>query len=118
MTKTNPKREAALALLAATGMRRSNYEPPSLKLLWKLGIDAPPPHMASFMANALFSGTYFGVCWGLVMWFGFWSGQGRSIESALLATLAAAVPFGLFMGVYYRHGRRIHGLPLWKDLRA
>ena len=35
------KREAALKLLASTGMWRSSYVPPLLRLLWRLGLDVP-----------------------------------------------------------------------------
>jgi hypothetical protein len=61
---SNPKREAAIKILASTGIWRSSYAPPLLRLLWRLGFDAPPPHFVSFSAIALFSGSYFAITLG------------------------------------------------------
>jgi uncharacterized protein DUF6404 len=37
-----------------------------------MGIETPPPHFASFGSIALMMGLFFGVGWGLVMWFLVW----------------------------------------------
>ena len=65
---SNPRREAALELLAATGLNPWNYEPPLVRVLWRIGFDAPPPHFASFTCAAVVSGVSFAVVWGLLMW--------------------------------------------------
>jgi Family of unknown function (DUF6404) len=114
---SNPKREAALKLLASTGIWRSNYAPPMLRFLWRLGFDTPPPHLVNFSSNALFCGTYFGVTWGLLMWFVFWSPHKISPAAAIISAVFAGIFFGLSMAAYYAHGRRKHNLPLWKDLK-
>lgn len=114
---THQRREAALKLLAATGMRRSNYEPPILRLLWRLGfINVPPPHFAPFWACALLSGVYFCFIWGVLMWFLTWSRQGMSGSGALAASAFAGFLFGLSMAGYYAYSRRKHGLPPWQEL--
>lgn len=113
---TNPKRIAALKLLEATGIWRSNYAPPLLHLLWRMGFDMPPPHFASFAANTLLMGGVFGVLWGLVMWFAMWSGTGVSIGLALFAASFAGLMFGIVMAMYYSYGKSKHKLPNWKDL--
>jgi len=47
------QREQALAILARTGIWPSNYAPPALHLLWRLGLAIPPPHFARFWPTAL-----------------------------------------------------------------
>lgn len=63
------KRDAALTLLAKTGMWRSNYEPPILRLMWRAGVDVPPPHFAQFWQNAVVTGGFYAIAWGLLMYF-------------------------------------------------
>jgi hypothetical protein len=116
--ESNPKREAALRLLSATGMKRSNYEPPLLRLLWRLGVDAPPPHFASFGANALVAGIFFGSCWGMSMWLFLWRQQAAPITVSLLSSVLAGLLFGIAMATYYAYGRRKYNLPSWHSLRA
>ncbi len=111
----NPKREAALKLLESTGMWRSNYAPPILRLLWSLGLNLPPPHFANFFANTVFTGTFFAVSWGLLMWVLVWSRRAMPLSTALLASACAGLFFGLVMSGYYAHGRRKYKLPSWAE---
>lgn len=62
------QRAAALELLATTSMRRSSYEPPLWRLLWRLNLNVPPPHFMRFGSVALFSGIYFAIAIGLIHW--------------------------------------------------
>jgi len=110
------RREVALALLQKTGIWRSNYKPPILRLLWRIGFDAPPPHFASFFANFILSGVSFGTIWGFVMWFALWSPQGMPFSRAAFAAFLAGLYFGLVMAVYYRYSARKHSLPKWSDI--
>jgi len=112
------RREAALALLEQSGIWRSNYRPPIVQLLWRIGVDAPPPHFASFLANFALNGTYFGGIWGCAMWFALWSGQGMPLSRATLLACVAGLAFGLATAAYYRHSARKHGLPSWNDIVA
>jgi hypothetical protein len=114
--ETNQQREAALKLLASTGILRSNYEPPLLRLLWRLGLNVPPPHFASFWGNAVVSGVFFAVGWGSLMWFLLWSRQGMSLAVFLVAAIVAGVLFGATMAGYYSYGKRKHALPSWREL--
>jgi uncharacterized membrane-anchored protein len=97
-------------------MWRSNYEPPLLRLLWRLGLNVPPPHFAGFVATALFSGGFFALLWGVIMWFLTWSRSGMSPTGAVTTAVFGGVLFGLMMASYYYWGRRKHRLPEWKDL--
>lgn len=110
------QRQAALELLAKTGIWPSNFAPPALHLLWKLGIDVRPPHFAGFAANALVTGSVFALVWGAVMWWMVWSGEGMPVAIAVVSALAAGILFGLMMAGYYRYGARKHQLPSWDEL--
>ena len=112
---TNPKRSAALTLLGATGMWRSNYEPPLLRLLWRFGVDAPPPHFVGFSEIAIVAGAVFAVGYGLAMWL-IEGSRDRTLFWALLEIAVTAVIFGLCMAAYYARGRRKYRLPLWREL--
>ena len=112
---TATKRSAALKLLATTGIRESNFAPPGVKLIWLLGVDCPPPHMARFSGTALVAGLYFAGAWGLFMSLFVWAQGTISVTEAFIASIAAGIFFGLSMASYYAIGRRKHNLPLWKD---
>jgi hypothetical protein len=108
----------ALAMLAASGISRSSYEPPLYRLLWRVGLFLPPPHFASFGFNFVFTAAWFGACWGAIMWLLVWSGQDGAGFVAAIAAVAAGVLFGLTMAAYYRYSARKHKLPLWSRLKA
>jgi Family of unknown function (DUF6404) len=112
------KLSSALAMLAATGLSRSSYEPPLYRLLWRVGLFLPPPHFASFGFNFVFSAAWFGAVWGAIMWLLIWSQQGGSGVAAAIAAVAAGVLFGLIMAAYYRYSARKHKLPPWSQLKA
>ena len=112
----NPKREAALKLLESTGMWRSNYAPPIMRLLWSLGLDLPPPHFGKFFTNTMLMGTFFALIWGTFMWIFLWSHKGISPLSALLVAACAGLFFGLAMSAYYAYGKRKYQLPSWDKL--
>jgi Family of unknown function (DUF6404) len=109
---SNPRRDTALTLLAATGMRKSNYAPPLFRLLWRAGFDIPPPHFMSFGARALLLGGFFGVGWGFFMALFM---KVRPV-ALMLASLAAGLLFGCAMAAYHAYERRKHRLPAWDSL--
>lgn len=110
------RRMKALELLKSTGMWPSNYEPPILRALWKLGFKIPPPHFVPFWKTTLFASIWFGGAWGTVMWLTVWSRQGVPLMFALVTAAAAGIFFGLCVSVYYAYGRRKHRLPEWSSL--
>lgn len=114
--RINEKRDAALKLLAATGIWPSNYAPPFVRLLWRFGLNVPPPHFGSFWGNASFMGTFFAIAWGAFMWVVVWPRRDLPWPLALAAAGAAGVMFGLGMASYYAYGKRRHKLPSWKEL--
>lgn len=112
---TTTKRDAALAIMARTGIWESNYYPPIVRLLWRAGFRIPLPHFISFGSVAMASGLFFGTAWGGLMVLALWNTQSMLVP-ALLAALGAGLCFGLSMATYYAYGRRKHQLPLWHEL--
>ena len=112
----NPRREAALKLLAATGLNRWNYEPPIVRVLWRMGIDAPPPHFASFAYGALVSGASFAAIWALFLWLITWHSQGTSLALSIGMAAFGGLLFGVAMAGYYSVTRRKYRLPEWSTL--
>src|SRR4051812_10526784 len=55
--------------LKQRGISEYTTAPPFYRLLWRMGLETPPPHFASFGSIALTLGVFFGVGWGLLMWF-------------------------------------------------
>ena len=114
----HPKRKAALKLLSTTGIWKSNYSPPGVRLLWRLGFDCPPPHFARFWSVAPVCGVYFGSAMGLFMWVMAYFGRIHSSQGVLVGAGFAGLFFGLSMATYYALGRRKYRLPLWKDING
>lgn len=111
------KREAALALLRRTSIKPGNFQPPALRLLWRMGVNARPPHFCSFLYNALFSGVLFGAIWGGFMWLTLWQGDHAPLRAVTVAALTG-LAYGLGMACYYAYGKRVHALPSWDELDA
>jgi hypothetical protein len=97
------------------GINPYTTAPPLYRLLWRVGIEAPPPHFASFGSIALLMGLFFGVFWGLVMWLLVWREDDVPIAIALIMSLVAGVLFGVIMAAYFRWRARKLALPPWKD---
>jgi hypothetical protein len=114
----NAKREHALQLLSRTGIWPSNYAPPALHLLWKMGLDLPPPHLARPARLVPFLGLLFGLIWGIGMWFILWRDIGMSVVIAVVSAVVAGLLFGAIMAGYYAYGRRRHQLPYWDELKV
>ncbi|WP_319805686.1 DUF6404 family protein [Escherichia coli] len=73
------KKARAIALMDSKKMWRSNYAPPLLCILWRLGIRLPPLPFMPFWQVTLLMGSLWGISWGCAMWFIYWgpSGMGK-----------------------------------------
>jgi len=111
-----PKVNAALVKLAETGIKPRVYAPPILRLLWKIGIPLPPPLFAGFWLNFSFAALWFGLFWGLGMWFWLWSGEGYSVIHAIVLSALAGSFFGAWMAFYYQRTASKHKLPKWSEI--
>jgi hypothetical protein len=89
--------------------------PPLYRLLWWMGIETPPPHFASFGSTALVMGLFFGVFWGLIMWFLGWRANDVPIASAMTMSVVAGVLFGVITAAYFRWRASKLALPPWQD---
>ena len=101
--------------LPKKGIKQYNFAPPIYRLLWKLGVEIPPPPFSSFLYDFLFAGVGFGTLWGLLMWFVFWQPKNFPAIIAIISSAMAGILFGLSMAVILRHKAKKHNLPLWKD---
>lgn len=110
------RREQSLAILRNTGMWRCNYEPPYLRILWRIGVEIPPPHFVPFSQMAMLATLWFSVVWGTIMWNLVWAKQGLTGIAAVCISCLAALFFGLSMGIYFAYGRRKYNLPSWASL--
>lgn len=110
------KKQRALDIMAAKGMWRSNYAPPLHRLLWKLGVNIPPPPFTFFWHNVLLFGPSFGLTWGIFMWFTTWQPQCVNLTTALLSSAMAGVFFGVMMAAFHRWRKYVNRLPEWGKL--
>jgi Family of unknown function (DUF6404) len=108
--------EMALARVSKTGIWQSNYSPPIYQCLWFAGFQLPPPHFASFTFNSLFSGTWFGASWAIIMWLMFWSSQGMPSVLAVAFAVVVGTLFGLALALYYALTAWKYGLPRWVEI--
>jgi membrane associated rhomboid family serine protease len=106
------RRQAALALLARTGIWPSNYAPPLFHLLWRMGINVPPPHFIGSGYIVIVGGGFFGALMTLLTR----PMMPMSLGGTLLQAAVAGLAFGLFMAGYYAYGRSRHRLPRWHAL--
>ncbi|HEU0154132.1 MAG TPA: DUF6404 family protein [Arenimonas sp.] len=102
----------------ALGIGRSTAVPPAWRVLWSLGVKVPPPLFVPFLPMALATGAFFGMTWGLLMAFVYWSRQGYPVSAMLGSSIAAGVLFGLAMAGIYRYLARKHRLPSWDQYRG
>lgn len=113
---TLSRRELALQILSKTEIQVSNYSPPAVRLLWRMGIDCPPPHFARFWPVFFISGVYFGVMLGLFMWLATLYRPLFLLSSVPFGAAIAGCCFGFFMASYYAIGRRKYKLPRWEEI--
>lgn len=118
MDNFESRKAEALQLLAASGLMRSHYLPPATRLLWRMGMEAPPPHFVPFRRLATVAGIYFGVtaclCATAILW---WLGStpGLMLTGSALA-LASGPVFGMALAAVYARDRRRHRFPAWEEL--
>lgn len=110
------KKERALSIMESKNMWRSNYAPPLLRGLWKLGLKIPPLPFASFWQITITMGFGFGLVWGLVMWFFTWQGMGVQPSWAIFRSVSCGILFGVVMASFHGWRKKANGLPEWKNL--
>jgi hypothetical protein len=107
--------KAAMAELEALEVWPSSSNPPYARLLRYAGFSPLPPHYSSFWKVCLTQAVFFGIIWGVWMWFTQWSGEDLSSAEVLLSALSAGFFFGLSMAFYYAYGKRRYSLSRWEN---
>lgn len=110
------KKEKALTLMENKKMWRSNYAPPLLKMLWRLGAKVPPPPFAPFWLNTVIFSIVFIPLWGIFMWFSTWQDEPVSVLTMTLNSLSAGLIYGACMALFHFWRMRAKDLPDWKSL--
>ena len=101
--------------LPALGISPYTAAPPVYRLLWRLGVEVPPPLFTRFFPLALVMGAFFAIGWGGFMWLFFWSRESAPAGGIAVVSLAAGILFGLFMAGYIRYKANKLNLPLWSQ---
>jgi|SRR5215210_2188925 len=115
-TPHRQKVDRLIVELGQQGVSPYASAPPLFRLLWRLGLNVPPPFFLGFLPLTLLTGTFFGVLWGVVMWFWVWQGEGLAASLAVPTSVFAGLLFGLGMAWLVRREAARLGLPTsWED---
>lgn len=106
--------------LEERGYWKANAEPPVFRLLWKLGVEVPPPYFLSFGQAWIVAGAPFGFLMGLfcVGLFSFFSDSAMALffwPSVGASALTCGTLFGLCMAFWWGRQRDQLGLPSWQE---
>lgn len=110
------RKKHAIEIMAEKGMWSSSYAPPLHRLLWKLGVNLPPPPFASFWVNVFTFGSMYAIPWGMIMWFITWKNHGATLTYALITSLMAGLLFGVLMALFHYRCKKANKLPEWNQL--
>jgi len=111
-----PRVQTALRYLDGAGIERKASSPPLHRLLWRFGLEVPPPILAGFVPNLLVMGGMFGVVWGFIMWLLVWRSSSMSGAAVLSFCILGGVLFGAGMAVLMKRQRQRRGLKAWEEL--
>lgn len=106
----------AFAILDKAGIRRSNYAPYSVRLLWIMGVKVLPPHFAKFRTIAVIYGACFSVLWGGAFLGIPWHNDTHTIVGTVIGAIGAGAVFGAYMAAHYSYERHKYNLPSWESL--
>ncbi|EFM8819673.1 hypothetical protein A4V55_004431 [Escherichia coli] len=87
------KKARAIALMDSKKIWRSNYAPPLLRILWRLGIRLPPLPFMPFWQVTLLMGSLWGISWGCAMWFIYWRPSGMVAGEAIIISITGGFLF-------------------------
>ncbi|EJU6734266.1 hypothetical protein N4Z18_003969 [Salmonella enterica] len=110
------KKARAIALMDSKKMWRSNYAPPLLRILWRLGIRLPPLPFMPFWQVTVLTGGLWGIYWGCAMWFIYWGPSGMVAGEAIIISITGGFLFGLLMASFHWWRRKVNQLPSWDDV--
>ena len=97
------------------GVRRNTSAPPVFRMLWRLGVNIPPPLFLSFGALFVLSGSTFGLLWGIFMQLFVWRFIAVPTSFGAVGSVACGIAFGLIFAGYYAWKAKRLQLPRWAD---
>jgi len=115
------RKQAALQILANTGMQRNTYAPGFHRLLWRLGVKIRPPH---FM-NPVSRFAFFMFAYGIAMFVALslfakikYSSRLTPVLEAklLLLCLSGGLLFSAALSLFITYGRWKFKLPSWNNV--
>jgi Family of unknown function (DUF6404) len=110
------KVERLITDLGGRGVGRSEVAPPLFRLLWRLGIEVPPPLFMGFLPITLIFSPLFGLGWGVTVGLVTWARVGAvDMEWLVPFSIGTGLLFGLAMAGYFRWKADKMRLPPWED---
>lgn len=110
------KKERAIAIMESKNIWKSNYAPPLIRGLWKLGLKIPPVPFMPFWQTTLIMGISFGLVYGIFIWFSAWEHRGMAFSVAIFISFTAGILFGLMMAIFNWWFKKRNNLPTWNEL--
>jgi len=113
----NIKRTAAINILVEKGIWPVNYVPLGLRMLWRIGINVPPPIFASFWWTFIWQGALASLIYSLVTWILPLLHQDKTIEGFAIRVGVFWLIVGIFAAFSNRRLRQKHNLPSWSEIK-
>lgn len=101
--------------LKALGLSSRAGAPPIVRALWLFRIPVPPLFFWRFSSVVLFTGAFFGVCIGVLLWLALWAGKGTSPWIVFGVPAIIGTAFGLSNARRCQNVARMYHLPLWSQ---
>ncbi len=111
--KTKDEVKAYIEKLYQQGVGRYTAAPPLYRLLWRMGLNIPPPFCQSFRMNVLVFGILFTIFYPIIMWMmnNLFTSWGTSVT--VFQTVFTGVVFGLGMAGWIRWKSKKLDIPKW-----
>ena len=79
-------------------------------------LKSPPFPFIPFWKNFIGFGLFFGIAWGLIMWFVSWKDMGMFPLVAVISSSIGGIFFGFWMAAFHWWRKRTNKLPDWEEL--
>jgi hypothetical protein len=106
------KLNAALRLLDERGLTRFKSSGILHNLLWRLGLQVPPPLLARFLTNAAVVAVPLMVVGGALIHLMIWLGALLLTRRTNVSIFTVSVLAAIFLAFFYRNIARKHQIPL------
>ncbi len=109
------RKQKALAIMASRKMWKSNYAPPLIRLMWRLGINIPRCRLLRSGRFLRDDKLFLRRIWAVDVLDGV-ADLGDAPLFACKINFISGVLFGLTMALFHLWRRKVNKLPDWKDL--